>query len=80
MSLYDILLEALKRSRACGSDFLKKMDTGISYNQIIKEQELVILTLIPFCVGILIAISAALERVGGTSADIAQSLALLAVF
>lgn len=80
MSFYDILLEALKRSGACGSDLLKKVDTGISYDQITKKQELVILALIPFCVGILIVISAALERMGGTSAEIAQSIALLAVF
>lgn len=80
MSFYDILLEALKRSGACGSDFLKKVDTGISCDQITQKQELVILALIPFCVGILIVISAASERIGGTSAEIAQSLALLAVF
>lgn len=80
MSLYDILLEALKRSGACGSDLLKKVDTGISYNQITKKQEFLILALIPFCVGILIIISAVLDRIGGTSAEIAQSVALLAVF
>ena len=80
LSFLDILLEALKRSGACGADLLKSVNTDIQYDHISKIQEILILSLIPMNVLILILISWPLERYGGTQAEIAQSVALLAIF
>lgn len=80
LSCSDILLEALKRSGACGADLLKSVNTDIPYDNISKKQEILILSLIPTSVLVLILISWFLNRYGGTQAEISQSIALLAIF
>lgn len=80
LSWSDILLEALKRSGACGADLLKSVDADIRYGRIGKKQEIFILSLVPTTVLILILTSWFLNRYGGTRAEIAPSVVLLAIF
>lgn len=76
----DILTEALKRSGACGADLLKAVNSDIQYENISKVQELIIFSLIPGIVLALIAVGWILEKYGNAQAEIAQSVALLAIF
>ena len=80
LSWSDILLEALKRSGACGADLLQSINTDVPYDRISKRQTFLIFALVPACVFVLIVVSWFLGRQGGTQAEIAQSVALLAVF
>lgn len=80
LSWSDILLEALKRSGACGADLLKSVDTDIAYDNISKKQEILILSLVPVCVLVLILLSWILKRYNGILAEISQSITLLAIF
>lgn len=80
LSWTDILLEALKRSGACGADLLQAVHTDISYERLEKWQEMLILSLIPASVFLLVMVSWFLEKQGGTAGEISQSLAFLAIF
>lgn len=80
LSWTDILLEALKRSGACGADLLQSVHTDISYERLGKRQEILILSLVPVSVFLLVMLSWFLEKKGGTAGEISQSVALLAIF
>ncbi|MBD5134137.1 MAG: cation-translocating P-type ATPase [Clostridiales bacterium] len=80
LSWPDILLEALKQSGACGADLLQSVNTDVQYDHISKRQEFLIFALVPTCVLMLIIVSWLLGGQGRTQAEIAQSVALLAVF
>ena len=80
MNLFDILLESLKRSGACGADLLKNVETGIASDDLSRRQELLLFSLIPGLVLALIACSYFLEKQGGTKAEIAQTIAITAIF
>ena len=62
LSWSDILLEALKRSGACGADLLRSINTDVPYDRIGKRQTFLIFALVPACVLVLIVVSWFLGR------------------